>query len=129
MLFVERYVLSIIDRMVRNVGWSSYVMGKFLDLCQRAGRAYPISEFGAQTNAAFAAISNAEEGWTGTMLPARIAGIVQRQADWNFPLKLSDAQELLKVLDALIDLGDRRSAVLEQTEASKGIQEQPAVRA
>jgi hypothetical protein len=115
-------VLPIIDRMVRNVGWSSYVMGKFLDLCQRAGRAYPISEFGAQTNAALAAIRNAEEGWTGTMLPARIAGIVQRQADWNFPLKLSDAQELLKVLDALIDLGDRRSAVLEQTEAFKGIQ-------
>jgi hypothetical protein len=63
-----------------------------------------------------------------SQLPARIAGIVQRQADWNFPLKLSDAQELLKVLDALIDLGDRRSAVLEQTEAFKGIQEQPAVR-
>jgi hypothetical protein len=120
-------VLPIIDRMIRNVGWSSYVMGKFLDLCQRAGQAYPISGFGAQMNAALAAINNAEEGWTGTMLPARIAGVVQRQADWNFPLKLSDAQELLKVLDALIDLGDRRSAAFEQTEAFKGIQEQPAV--
>jgi hypothetical protein len=32
-------VLPIIDRMVRNVGWSSYVMGKFLDLCERVGRA------------------------------------------------------------------------------------------
>ena len=120
-------VLPIIDRMVRNVGWSSFVMGKFLDLCERAGQAYPISEFGPQANAALAAISNAEEGWSGTMLPARMAGVVQRQADWNFPLKLSDAQQLLKVLDALIDLGDRRSAALEQTEAFKGIQEQPAV--
>jgi hypothetical protein len=119
-------VLPIIDRMVRNVGWSSYVMGKFLDLCERAGRFYPISEFGLQANAALAAIGNAEEGWAGTMLPARMAGVVQRYADWNFPLKLSDAQELLKVLDALIDLGDRRSAALEQTEAFKGIQEQPA---
>jgi hypothetical protein len=60
------------------------------------------------------------------MLPARLAGVVQRQADWNFPLKLPDAQELLKVLDALIDLGDRRSAALEQTEAFKGIQGRPA---
>jgi hypothetical protein len=117
-------VLPIIDRMVRNIGWSSFVMGKFLDLCERAGQAYPISEFGPQANSALAAISNAEEGWSGTMLPARMAGVVQRQADWNFPLKLSDAQELLKVLDALIDLGDRRSAALEQTEAFKGIQEQ-----
>jgi hypothetical protein len=34
-------------------------------------------------------------------------GVVRRQADWHFRLKLQDAQELLKVLDALIDLGDR----------------------
>jgi hypothetical protein len=119
-------IMSIVDRMVRNVGWSSFVMGKFLDLCDRAGRAYPISEFGARANEALAAIGNAEEGWTGTMLPARMAGVVQRQAEWNFPLKLRDAVELLKALDALIDLGDRRSAALEQTEAFRGIQEQPA---
>lgn len=113
--------MPIIDRVVRNVGWSSYVMEKFLNLCERAGRAYPISKFGYQANAALLAIGNAEEGWTGTMLPARMAAIVQRQADWNFPLRLEDAQELLNVLDALIDLGDRRSAALEQTEAFKGI--------
>lgn len=115
-------ILPIVDRMVRNIGWSSFVMGKFLDLCERAGPAYPISKIGPQANAAFAAIGNSEEGWTGTMLPARMAGVVQRQADWNFPLQLEDAQELLKVLDALIDLGDRRSAALEQTEAFRGVQ-------
>jgi len=48
-----------------------------------------------------------------------------READWNFPLRLEDAQELLILLDALVDLGDRRSAALEQTEAFKGIQGQP----
>ncbi len=118
-------IMPIIDRMVRNVGWASHVMGKFLDLCKRAGRAYPIATFGPQANAALSAIGNADEGWTGTMLPAQMAGVVQRQADWNFPLHLEDAQELLKVLDALIDLGDRRSATLEQTEAFRGIQGQP----
>jgi hypothetical protein len=115
-------IMPIIDRMVRHVGWSSFVIEKFLDLCVRAGRAYPISRFGQQANAAISTIGNAEEGWTGTMLPARMAGVVQRQADWNFPLRLEDAQELLKILDALIDLGDRRSAALQQTEAFKGIQ-------
>ena len=117
-------VMPIIDRVVRHIGWSGFVMGKFLDLCQRSGRAYPVSIFGAQASAALSAISNAEEGWTGTMLPARMAGVIQRQADWNFPLRLEDAQELLNVLDALIDLGDRRSAALEQTEAFRGIQGQ-----
>jgi hypothetical protein len=121
---IER-VMPIIDRMVRHIGWSAFVMGKFLDLCQRAGRAYPINMFGQQANAALSAIGNAEEGWAGTMLPAQIAGVVQRQADWNFPLRLVDAQELLKVLDALIDLGDRRSAALEQSEAFRGVQGRP----
>jgi hypothetical protein len=119
-------ILPIVDCIVRNVGWSSYVMGKFLDLCERAGGAYSISKVGPQANAALAVIGNTEEGWSGTILPARMAGVVQRQADWNFPLKLPDAQELLKVLDALIDLGDRRSAALEQTEAFRGIQGNPA---
>jgi hypothetical protein len=113
-------IMPIIDRMVRHVGWST-VIGKFLDLCARAGRAYPVSKFGRQANAALSAIGNTQEGWTGTMLPAQMAAVVQRQADWNFPLGLEDAQQLLRILDALIDLGDRRCAALEQTEAFKGI--------
>jgi hypothetical protein len=116
--------MPIIDLMVRRIGWSTFVMGKFLDLCQRAGRAYPINMFGQQANAALSGIGKAEEGWVGTMLPARMAGVVQQQADWNFPLRLENAQELLAVLDALIDLGDRRSAALEQTEAFRGVQGQ-----
>jgi hypothetical protein len=40
----------------------------------------------------------------------------------NYPLRVDQAQGLLRVLDGLIDLGDRRSAALEQTEAFKGIQ-------
>jgi hypothetical protein len=117
-------VMSIVDRMVRQIGWSSFVVGRFLDLCQRAGPAYPVSIFGQQANAALSGLGNAEKGWAGTLLPAKLAAVVQRQADWNFPLRLEDAQELLKILDASIDLGDRRSAALEQTEAFKGIQGQ-----
>jgi hypothetical protein len=117
-------VMPIIDRMVRQIGWSAFVMGRFLELCQRSGQAYPIDMFGQQANAALSAVRNSEDGWVGTMLPARMAGVIQRQADWNFPLRLEDAQALLNVLDALIDLGDRRSAALEQTEAFRGIQGQ-----
>ena len=117
-------IMPIVDRMVRKIGWASAVMGKFLTLSKRVGRAYPIADFGSQANAALSAIGNSDEGWTGTMLPAQMAAVVQRQADWNFPLRHEDAQELLTVLDALIDLGDRRSAALEQTEAFRGIQGQ-----
>ncbi|MFZ3349353.1 MAG: hypothetical protein WA268_00590 [Xanthobacteraceae bacterium] len=115
-------VMPIIDRIITQIGWSAFVMGRFLELCQRSGRAYPIDMFGQQANTALLAVGNSEDGWIGTMLSARMAGVIQRQADWNFPLRLDDAQALLKVLDALIDLGDRRSAALEQTEAFRGIQ-------
>jgi hypothetical protein len=108
-------IMSIIDRMVRSIGWSSFVMGKYIELHKRAGKAFPLSDFGSQLNAALGAIGNAEEGWTGTILAAKLAAIVQRQADWNFRLRTEDAQALLKILDSLIDLGDRRSAALEQT--------------
>jgi hypothetical protein len=115
-------IMPIVTRIVSTIGWSSFVMRQFLTLCERAGVAYPIDEFSCQANAVLGALAHAKGSWAGTMLPARMAGIVQRLADGNYPLRLDQAQELLKVLDALIDLGDRRSAALEQTESFRSVQ-------
>jgi hypothetical protein len=115
-------IMPIINRVVRSIGWSQFVMGRYIELHRRTGKSFPIADFGGQLNAALGGIDNSEEGWTGTVLAAKLAAIVQRQADWNFHLRVEDAQALLKILDALIDLGDRRSAALEQTEAFKGVQ-------
>lgn len=87
---------------------------------------YPVDDFARQINAAFTALSSARASWTGTMLPARIASMVQRLSDANFPLKPEQALELLKVLDGLIDLGDRRSVALEQAEAFRFAQKASA---
>jgi hypothetical protein len=91
-------------------------------LCERADTAYPVHDFAAQANTMLDALPNAKGAWSGTTLPARIAATVQRLADGNFPLRRDDAQSLLRILDALIDLGDRRSAALEQTGAFKNVQ-------
>lgn len=115
-------VMPIVTRLVSAIGWSSFVMQNFLTLCERAGLGYPLDEFARQMRAVLAALPNAKGSWAGTLLPARIAGIVQRLADGNYPLRADQAQQLLRVLDALIDLGDRRSAALEQTEAFRGVQ-------
>ena len=112
----------IITQLVTTIGWSPFVMQSFLTLCERAGLAYPLDDFGRQMRAALAALPSARGSWAGTLLPARIAGVVQRLADGNYPIRPDQAQQLLKVLDELIDLGDRRSAALEQTEAFKGVQ-------
>ena len=115
-------VMPTVTRLVTGIGWSSYVMQKFLILCERAGIAYPLDAFATQVNAVLGSIDNAKGSWAGTTLPARIAATVQRLADANFPLCADQAQELLKVLDALIELGDRRSVALEQAEAFRGVQ-------
>jgi hypothetical protein len=115
-------VMPIVTRLVTGAGWSPFVMEKFLTLCERAGMAYPLDIFAAQAGAVLNSLSNAKGSWVGTSLTARIAATVQRLVDANFPLQIDQAKQLLRVLDALIDLGDRRSAALEQAEAFRGVQ-------
>lgn len=118
-------VMPAVTRLVTATGWSTFVMSKFLLLCERAGTAYPLDNFIQQVSEVFAKLENAKGNWVGTSLPARTAAAVQLLADANFPMRPDQAQGLLKILDALIDLGDRRSAALEQTEAFKGVQARP----
>jgi len=115
-------IMPIVTRLITAIGWSSYVMKTFLTLCERAGVAYPLDAFAVQANAVLGSLSKAKGGWSGTTLSARTAATIQRLADANFPLRTDQAQALLRVLDALIDLGDRRSAALEQAEAFRGVQ-------
>ncbi|WP_319774679.1 AAA family ATPase [Breoghania sp.] len=115
-------VMPIVTKMIASAGWSTFVAETFMMLCERAGTAYPVRDFALQANAMLDALPNAKGAWSGTTLPARIAATVQRLADANFPLRRDDAQSLLRILDALIDLGDRRSAALEQTGAFKNVQ-------
>jgi len=117
-----RMIMPIVTRLITATGWSPYVMENYLTLCERAGVAYPLTAFADQTNAALDLLSYAKGSWVGTALPARLSAIVQCLADANFPLRADHAKELLRVLDSLIDLGDRRSAALEQAEAFRGVQ-------
>ena len=115
-------VMPLVTRLVGATGWSAHVMEKFLTLCERVGRGYPLDAFAAQSNAVLDSVESTRGGWAGTTLPARTAAAVQRLADANYPLSRAQARELLKVLDALIELGDRRSVALEQAEAFRTVQ-------
>ena len=61
--------------------------------------------------------------WSGTTIAARIAGVVQRLAELNFPLAVKDARALLGILDRLVDMGDRRAAALQQSEQFRGVKQ------
>ena len=60
-------------------------------------------------------------GWKGSLVPATVAALVQAHADRQHPLQAGLARKLLQVLDALVDLGDRRSAALQQSESFRGV--------
>ena len=62
------------------------------------------------------------KGWRGTSLPARIAGLVQYLADRETPMPLELGQKLLRIVDLLVDMGDRRSSALQLSESFREIQ-------
>lgn len=114
-------IMPLVSSIMTSIGWSSYVMGKFLTLCERAADAYPLDAFIKQVSTALEFLELAQGSWAGTALPARIAAVVQRLADKHFPLDQDQSLGLLRILDTLIDLGDRRSSALEQSEAFREV--------
>lgn len=117
-------VLPLVDKLFRKGGWIPYVATQFMTLCERAGAAYPAEAFADQILAQLVD-GRLPEGWRGTGIPATVAGLVQAHAERWQPLPAELARKLLHVLDALVDLGDRRSAALQQMEAFRGVRLPP----
>lgn len=115
-------VMPIIDKFIRRAGWARAVMEAFLTLCERAGGAYPIEAFASQMITALDSAQRNRGIGPDADGAARVAGVVQVLAESNYPLGAEQSKELLRVLDALIDLGDRRAAALEQSEAFRNTQ-------
>lgn len=114
-------ILPLIDRFVRAGGWAAAVMESFLTLCERSKTAYPAEAFADQVLAVVGDGSAQLKGWQNTFIPARIAGLVQHFPDREAPLPPHLAQKFLRILDLLIDMGDRRSAALQLSEAFREI--------
>jgi hypothetical protein len=92
----------------------------FITLCERAATNYPADVFADQVLAQIAE-GHLPAGWKGTTIPAGVAGRVQVYADRHHLLPAELARKHLQVLDALVDLGDRRSAALQLSEAFRGV--------
>lgn len=118
-------VLPVIDKFVRSAGWVPSVASAFLTLCERCGSSYPAEAFVDQILAFWD--TNSMPGWRGTTLPARIAGLIQEYADREHPLEQALAQKMLRILDALVDHGDRRSAALQISEVFRDVRVVPSV--
>ena len=114
-------ILPLIDRFVRAGGWTASVMDPFLTLCERARANYPAEAFADQVLAILGNESDNLKGWHGAIIPAHIAELVQHFAHRDAPLMPALAQKCLRILDMLVDMGDRRSAALQLGEAFREI--------
>jgi hypothetical protein len=114
-------ILPLIDRFIRAGGWAASVMDPFLTLCERARANYPAEAFAEQVLAIIGDGPDSLKGWHGTFIPARIAELVQHFAHCDAPMRLALAQKFLRILDMLVDMGDRRSAALQLGESFREI--------
>lgn len=114
-------ILPLVDRFVRATGWAASVMNSFLTLCERSKDHYPAMAFADQILSVFSNGPGGLKGWSGSLIPARIAELVQHFAYRDAPMTLTLAQKLLRVLDLLVDMGDRRSAALQLSESFREI--------
>lgn len=114
-------ILPLIDRFIRAGGWAASVMDPFLTLCERARANYPAEAFADQVLAIIDDEADNLKGWHGTFIPARIAELVQHFAHRDAPMNLNLAQKCLRILDILVDMGDRRSAALQLSEAFREV--------
>lgn len=117
-------VLPVVDRIVGECGWAPRVMDCFLTMAERAGLSYPIDAFIALMTRVLTELGGNADGWVGTTIASRIAGVIQTLADGNYPLSGAQVTALLRLLDILIDLGDRRAAALEESETFRRAQTQ-----
>lgn len=110
------HILPLIDRFVRAGGWAASIMDPFLTLCERARADYPAGAFADQVLSIIENGPDKLKGWKETFIPARIADLVQHYAHRDTPMELILAQKFLRILDILVDMGDRRSAALQLSE-------------
>jgi len=112
-------VMPLIEKFIKKAGWMPFVADNYLTLVERASEHFPPEQFADQVIAIFDMGNLTRAGWANTTLPARIAVMVQHLAEKRQPLNIGLAQKMLRILDFLIDMGDRRSAALQLSETFK----------
>ncbi|MEP7246427.1 MAG: hypothetical protein ABI885_22485 [Gammaproteobacteria bacterium] len=113
-------ILPVVDQVLAAHGSNPTVASAFLTLCERAFEHYPIDRFEVQLPSVLGT-GGLPLGWRGTVLPARLAALIQRFAERLQPMPQQTARALLRALDALVDMGDRRAAAIQTSEAFKDV--------
>lgn len=112
---------SVIDPILTAQGQNPTVTSAYLTLCERAYQMYPLELFVVRLPMVLGGDGGMPLGWRGTTIPARFAGVIQLFSEKVHPLPEKMARALLRALDALVDMGDRRAAAIQTSEAFKDV--------
>ena len=114
-------LLPFAEKLVKQAGWVPSVASNFVSMCESGREHLPASWF---ADRALDVLSNEHIdllSFSQFDIPARLATLVQQLADQTASLPALEASKLLRILDRLVDLGDRRSAALQLSPAFRNI--------
>lgn len=113
-------VIPVFEPILHAHGSVTFVARAWMDLCESSFEHYPVRHF----------VDNLEHllvgegtpaGWHGTQLPARLSGLIQRFSERQQSIPLAMEQKLLRALDRLVDMGDRRAAAVQLSEVFRAV--------
>lgn len=105
-------ILPVVDKYVRAVGWTEYVIHIFLKLCERSIQNYPSNIYADQI---VELLSLDEQLNWNEEVYQRISSLIQIFIDKEQSMAIELRQKFLKIIDWLVDHGDRRSSALQQS--------------
>ncbi|WP_199200455.1 ATP-binding protein [Alkalicaulis satelles] len=109
------------EKLIKRAGWMPFVAAQFILMSERARDHLSTGWFADRVLEILCFDKIDLLSFQEHMIPARIATLVQYFADRSPTLPLSEAGKLLRILDTLVDLGDRRSATLQLSPAFRNI--------
>ena len=105
-------ILPLVDKYIRAVGWTEYVIHLFLKLCERSIQNYPSHLYADQI---LELISSGEVLNWDEHVYQKISSLIQIFIDKEQSMPIELRQKFLKIIDWLVDHGDRTSAALQQS--------------
>lgn len=111
-------ILPIVDKYIKTAGWVKDVIFLHLNLCKKAGINYPSSVFADQILALI--LQDQDLRWD-EQIHSSISNVIQNYVDNEKNMPANLRANFLRIIDWLIDKGDRRSSALQQSEFFRNI--------
>lgn len=114
-------VVPLFEPIIIAAGSNRTVAEAYVTLCERAFGSLPLDTFIRHIPYVVRSRTGLPSGWRGTNLPARLADLIQRYSESVESMSPECARILLRALDCLVDMGDRRAAAVQCSEAFKEV--------